>query len=155
MNQAQLSTGDAISSAFHRSLALVEEKSCMNASCWLQLSIQYGQQMVNKPTPKGIWTPMCNWLLDFLTNRPQSVRVGNSISSSISSPQGSVPSPLLFTLLTYDCSAASASNHIIKYADETTVVGLIRNSNDLSYREEVKRLVEWCSVNSLFLNTEH
>uniref|UniRef100_A0A3B3RE35 Ig-like domain-containing protein n=1 Tax=Paramormyrops kingsleyae TaxID=1676925 RepID=A0A3B3RE35_9TELE len=57
------------------------------------------QQLVSKLGPLGISTPMCNWLLDFLTARPQSVRVGNNISSSISlsigSPPGCVLSPLL------------------------------------------------------------
>lgn len=38
------------------------------------------QQLVNKLSPLAISIPMCNWLLDFLTNRLQSVRVGDTIS---------------------------------------------------------------------------
>lgn len=40
------------------------------------------------------------------------------------------------------------------YADDTTVMGLTWDNNDLSYREEVKWLVDWCGVNSLSLNVE-
>ncbi|XP_039219829.1 BPI fold-containing family C protein [Crotalus tigris] len=47
--------------------------------------------------------------------------VSNSISLSTSSPQGYVLSLLLFTLMTHDCSAKSAMNHILKYADDTAV----------------------------------
>ncbi|MCJ8741284.1 hypothetical protein PDJAM_G00068850 [Pangasius djambal] len=42
--------------------------------------------------------------------------------------------------------------HIIKFADDTTVVGLIRNNDETHYREEVAQLAEWCGVNNLSLN---
>ena len=47
--------------------------------------------------------------------------------------------PLLFTLLTHDCAAKQSSKHIIKFTDDTVVVGLM-NNNDKSYREEVEQL---------------
>ncbi|KAK3515340.1 hypothetical protein QTP70_017277, partial [Hemibagrus guttatus] len=61
-------------------------------------------------------------------------------------------SPLLFTLLTHDCAAMHSSNHIIKFADDTIVVGLISKNNESAYREEVQRLTAWCKANSLSLN---
>lgn len=51
-------------------------------------------------------TGTCNWILDFLTERRQTV----SVSSNISKPQGYVLSLLLFTLLSHDCSDRLASN---------------------------------------------
>lgn len=60
----------------------------------------------------------------------------------------------MFALLTDDCSLASPSNHIIKYADYTTVLGLIRDNDDLCRREEMKQLVGWSSVNNLILNID-
>ncbi|KAL0150126.1 hypothetical protein M9458_054553 [Cirrhinus mrigala] len=60
--------------------------------------------------------------------------------------------PLLFTLQTHDCTAKFSSNHIIKFADDTTVVGLISNNDETPYREEVTQLVEWCGANNLSLN---
>ncbi|KAL0153661.1 hypothetical protein M9458_051026 [Cirrhinus mrigala] len=69
--------------------------------------------------------------------RPQSVRVGHNTSStttlSTGAPQGCVLSPLLFTLLTHNCTAKFSSNHIIKFADDTVV------------------LAEWCGANNLSL----
>ena len=41
---------------------------------------------------------------------------------------------------------------ITKLADDTTVTGLITESNETEYRDEVKDLVEWCSNNNLLLN---
>ncbi len=65
-----------------------------------------------------------------------------------------VLSPLLFTLLTHDCTAKFSSNHIIKFADDTTVVGLISNNDKTHYREEVAQLAVWCGANNLSLNVE-
>ncbi len=42
----------------------------------------------------------------------------------------------------------------MKYADDTTVVGLIHNGNETAYREEVERLSSWCSDNNLSLNVQ-
>ncbi|KAI3376140.1 hypothetical protein L3Q82_016662, partial [Scortum barcoo] len=52
--------------------------------------------------------------------------------------QGCVLSPLLFTLLTYDCSAIHPSCLIVKFADDTAVVGRIANNDESDYRQEVE-----------------
>ncbi|KAL0199007.1 hypothetical protein M9458_007547, partial [Cirrhinus mrigala] len=62
------------------------------------------------------------------------------------------PTGLFFTLLTHDCTAKFSSNHIIKFAEDTTVVSLISNNDGTPYREEVAQLVEWCGANNLSLN---
>ena len=99
---------------------------------------------------------LCNWVLDFLTGRPQVVKVGNNTSTTLLlntwAPQGCVLCPLLYSLLTHDCVATHASNSIIKFADDTTVVGLITNHDQTAYREEVRSLAEWCQENNLSLN---
>ncbi|KAK3539814.1 hypothetical protein QTP70_013300 [Hemibagrus guttatus] len=46
------------------------------------------------------------------------------------------------------------SNHIVKFADDTTVVGLISKNDELAYREEVQSLTAWCKANSLSLNVD-
>uniref|UniRef100_A0A3B3QRU5 Reverse transcriptase domain-containing protein n=1 Tax=Paramormyrops kingsleyae TaxID=1676925 RepID=A0A3B3QRU5_9TELE len=116
------------------------------------------QHLTEKLSLLGLNTSLCNWNLDFLTDRPQTVRFGNSISStttlSTGAPQSCVLSLLLFTLLTHDCAAMYSSNHIIKFADDTTVVGLISKNDESAYREEMKQLTDWCKVNHLSLNVD-
>jgi hypothetical protein len=72
---------------------------------------------------------LCVWNLDFLTGRPQVVRVGSNTYATLilntGAPQGCVLSPFLYSLFTHDCMAGHNSNTIIKFADDTTVVGLI------------------------------
>ncbi|KAL0168115.1 hypothetical protein M9458_036337 [Cirrhinus mrigala] len=79
---------------------------------------------------------------------PQSVRVGHKNLEHYHTEH----SPLLFTLLTHDCTAKFSSSHIIKLADDTMVVGLISNNDETPYREEVAQLVERCGANNLSLN---
>ncbi|KAI5618995.1 gastrula zinc finger protein XlCGF28.1-like [Silurus asotus] len=116
------------------------------------------QHLIKKLNLLGLNTSLCNWILDFLTGRPQAVQIGNSISStttlSTGAPQGCVLSPLLFTLLTHDCAPTHSSNHIIKFADDTTVVGLISKNDESAYREEVQRITAWCRANNLSLNVD-
>ena len=83
-------------------------------------------KLITKLRTLGLNTSLCNWILDFLTGRPQVVRVGNNTSSMLilntGAPQGCVLSPLLHSLFTHDCMARHDSNTIIKFADDTTVV---------------------------------
>ena len=61
-------------------------------------------------------------------------------------------SPLLYSLFTHDCTARPDSNTIIKFADDTTVVGLITDNYESAYREEVRDLTMWCKDNNLTLD---
>ena len=61
-------------------------------------------------------------------------------------------SPVLYSLFTHNCMARHNSNTIIKFADDTTVVGLITDNDETAYREEVIDLAGWCQNSNLSLN---
>jgi hypothetical protein len=44
-----------------------------------------------------------------------------------------------------------ASNSIIRFADDTIVVGLISNNDETTYKVELRNLAEWCQENNLSL----
>ncbi len=54
--------------------------------------------VIQKLNTLGISTTLCKWILDFLTNRPQSVRISSNSSSTLvlntGAPQGCVLIPL-------------------------------------------------------------
>ncbi|KAK3555163.1 hypothetical protein QTP86_010050 [Hemibagrus guttatus] len=95
--------------------------------------------------------------MDFLTNRPQNVRSSHIYSTTITLktgiPQGCVLSPFLYSIFTHDCRPVYGSNSIIKFADDTTVIGLFSHNDETAYRAEVQHLVAWCADNNLLLNT--
>ena len=78
-------------------------------------------KLITKLRTPGLNTSLCNWILDFLTGRPQVVRVGNNTAATLihntGASQGCVLSPLLYSLFTHDCMARLDSNTIIKFAD--------------------------------------
>jgi hypothetical protein len=59
---------------------------------------------------------------------------------------------LLYSLFAHFCVAAHNFNTIIKFVDDTTVVGQITNDDEPAYREEVRDLAVWCQDNNLSLN---
>ena len=67
-------------------------------------------------------------------------------------PQGCVLSPLLYSLFTYDCTPRHSNNVLIKFADDTTVIGPINNDDESAYRDDVECLTDWCERNNLELN---
>ncbi len=156
------STDDAIATALHPALTHLDKKDSYVRMLFIDFSSAFNtiipQQLTHKLVQLGLNTSLCNWLLDFLTGRPQAVRVGINTSSTITlntgPPQGCVLSPLLFTLLTHDCTPSHNSNLFIKFADDMSVVGLISNRDKTNNRSEVSRLAGWCSDNNLSLNVE-
>ncbi|KAI4871444.1 hypothetical protein NFI96_013072, partial [Prochilodus magdalenae] len=79
--------------------------------------------------------------------------IKRAIEKSLNS-LNSVLNPLLFTLLTYDCSPMHPGCHIVKFADDTAVVGCITNSDESGYRQEVEHLEGWCRKNNLYINVK-
>uniref|UniRef100_A0AAV2MG93 Alkylated DNA repair protein AlkB homologue 8 N-terminal domain-containing protein n=1 Tax=Knipowitschia caucasica TaxID=637954 RepID=A0AAV2MG93_KNICA len=56
----------------------------------------------------------------------------------------------------YDCALKLGHDSVklIKFADDTTLIGLISDNDESAYRREVDRLVSWCSGSNLELNAQ-
>ncbi|KAI3354980.1 hypothetical protein L3Q82_004776 [Scortum barcoo] len=106
----------------------------------------------------GSTAPCVTWILNFLTGRPQAVRMGSTTSSTLTLNTGRPPGLCAQLLCCTPCSrmtacmATHSSNTIIKFADDTTVIGLITGVDETAYREEVRALTSWCQDNNLQLN---
>ncbi len=60
--------------------------------------------------------------------------------------------PISLLLYTKNSPSKDPSVELLKFADDTTVIDLIQDSDESAYRQEVKELVFWCSLNNLELN---
>ncbi len=144
------STDDAISQVLHSSLTHIDSK---NGSYVRLLFIDYSSvfntivptKLAVKLSDLGLNTSLCDWIQDFLTGRPQVVKMGqltsNSITLNVGAPQGCVLSPLLYSLYTHDCVSSHSSTSIVKFADDTVVLGLISNNDETAYLDEVETYI--------------
>ncbi len=81
------STDDAIATALHPALTHLDKTDTYVRLLFIDFSSAFNtiipQQLIHKLVQLGLNTSLCNWLLDFLTGRPQAVRVGSNTSSTI------------------------------------------------------------------------
>jgi hypothetical protein len=100
-----------------------------------------------------------SWISSFLVERHQYTVVNKTKSDNIitrtGTPQGAVLSPVLFAIYTGVIQSKSPNIKILKYADDTVVLGLITCQEDTdSYIKEVHRIASLSKEYSLILNTQ-
>ena len=113
-------------------------------------SFEHLHDFVQHSTQDDIWSwlenlTLCNLILIFLLSRPQTFWISRHTSSTLvlntGAPQGFVLSPLLFTLYTHECTHRHQENSIVKYANNTTIIGRIINNDEGSYQEGISNLL--------------
>ena len=97
------------------------------------------------------------WLQDYLKDRRQYVKLGNTRSHIIrvdkGVPQGSVLGPHLFSAVTGTLDVSLEDCHAVLYADDVTLcVPLYRNSSNLHVLRIHQKIVNWSCDNGLILN---
>ncbi|XP_075916900.1 uncharacterized protein LOC116937546 isoform X1 [Petromyzon marinus] len=158
--RANRSVDDAVNMALHFTLQHLDAPASYARILFVDFSsafntiipalLQDKLYQLNVPYTTG------KWITDFLTDRRQCVKLGTQVSGSRSistgTPQGCVLSPLLFSLYTNSCTSNHLSVKLLKFADDTTLIGLISGGDESDYRWEADNLVTWCSQNNLELN---
>ena len=97
------------------------------------------------------------WIYSFLSNRVQRTivdgKTSNPIITNTGTPQGCCLSPLLFSIYTNRITSNLSNVTVIKYADDTCIIGCIANQSDLcTYFEEINRIAKQCNDLNLLLN---
>ncbi len=159
--RANRSVDDAVNMGLHYILQHLDKPGTYARILFVDFSSAFNtiipDTLQNKLTQLSVPTSICQWITSFLTDRQQLVRLGkfssNTCTISTGAPQGCVLSPLLFSLYTNDCTSKDPSVKLLKFADDTTLIGLIQDGDESAYRQEVKELAVWCSLNNLELNT--
>ncbi|KAL0199177.1 hypothetical protein M9458_007717, partial [Cirrhinus mrigala] len=159
--RANRSVDDAVHMGLHFILQHLDKSGTSVRILFVDFSSAFNTIIPNlllqKLTQLSVPTSIYQWITSFLTDRQQLVKLGkfSSCTRTISTgaPQGCVLSPLLFSLYTNDCTCKDLSVKLLKFADDTTVIGLIQDGDESAYRQEVKELTVWCSHNNLELNT--
>ena len=111
------------------------------SSTFITLQPHLLQKLLNMKLPSSV----ISWIFDYLTNRLQYVRLNGVLSSAIctntGAPHGTVLSPFLFSLYTADCRSIDESCPLLKFVDNTELVGKISNDEDALYHKQTENFV--------------
>lgn len=96
------------------------------------------------------------WILDYLKNRSQFVRakecVSDPLTCSVGVPQGTLLVPFLFTVYTADFRHRQLQYVLLKFSDDSAIVGSISNDDYAEYRRLTQDFVDWFRPNHLLIN---
>ena len=114
--------------------------------------------VINKLRTLNVSPILCKFILDFLTNREQRVRI-NDILSTVGPTINQYRCTSRLCTLCYTVyyihkriTITFQEFHLIKYADDTVIVGLISNNDESEYNEQISEVVLWCKAHNLLLN---
>ena len=157
--QPKKSVNDAVVSLVQEIAQHTDKLGCYARALFADFSSAFNTMqthiLLQKLHHMNVPPPLILWIKDFLTDRTQRVKVHSNLSDSIcintGAPQGCVLSALLFILYTNDCRAEMENVNIFKYADDTAILGLIKN-DESNYRLNIQKFTKWCDDNYLQLN---
>ena len=113
--------------------------------------------LLNKLINLGFSRNSITFFQSYLSNRPNSVRIGKELSEKYVAtsgvPQGSNISPLLFTIFVNDLPECVKNAECLLFADDFKIFKVISSESDcIALQNDLDSVTHWFSKNKMFLN---
>lgn len=112
--------------------------------------------IVNSCVHFSLPSQLIRWISSYLSSRSQRVYLRGEVSLLVEVKsgvaQGSVLGPVLFCLVMNSLTNVCPNSIFIKYADDLTILHLLRDQEDDKLQDEIDNVLAWSNNNGLSLN---
>jgi hypothetical protein len=155
-----LSTTYCLLDMIHTWLSHLDSQNKHIRICFLDFSKAFDRIgyniLIDKLIDLGVRRSLIPWIINFLTNRRQRVKIGRSLSNwlpvTAGVPQGTKLGPILFLVMVNDLKISSPDTKMWKFVDDCTVSKHLTRNIPSATQPTLNLIESWCSNNWMILN---
>ena len=112
--------------------------------------------LIRKLVDLGVRRCLIPWIISFLSDRRQRVKIGEAFSDWLSVnagvPQGTKLGPILFLIMINDLSIPTPETNLWKFVDDVSISECLTKNGGASIQSTLDTVSSWASMNLMKLN---